>query len=388
MRTDGTAVSEVAQEAVEEAFAQHDEERGLGPTPVRSPLAINPNFNMDFMSGISLSGHERNHLFLNRAGERFAEVSGISGIDHQADGRAVAWLDFDRDGWLDLVVVNANAPLTQLYRNRLGEVGSKPPGRMVAVRLVGANRAAVPDPERSPRDGYGARVVLELSDGTRLLRELRAGEGFASQNSSTLRIGIGPDASVDALTVRWPSGQQQRFAPIEAGQLLTVHEDASETPDGSGLLREPYGRPAADERPSVAPAQQLPFVSRLPGRAALNVLITTATWCESCKGELPALSRLRKSFAASEVALFGVPIDPADDGAKLEAFVRDHDPAYAMLSSLPQTQRDATQAAIVAELQREGLPASVVTDRDGRVLSAQWGAPSISTLRRLAAEAR
>ena len=89
-----------------------DTELGIDPgNSISNPFAA------ELIPGVSHSGHERNRLFLNRAGEQFVDVSGVSGLDDAADGRSFALLDFDRDGWLDIAVVNANAPLLRLYRN-------------------------------------------------------------------------------------------------------------------------------------------------------------------------------------------------------------------------------------------------------------------------------
>ena len=118
--------------------------------------------------GSSLSGHERNALFINDGGRSFTNVSGICGADDPADGRAVGLLDYDRDGYTDLAVVNANAPLFQLFRNEIAEVTGAPErsGRMLALRFRGANQTGSAAPGRSPRDGYGARVEIDLPDAT------------------------------------------------------------------------------------------------------------------------------------------------------------------------------------------------------------------------------
>ena len=93
--------------------------------------------------GVSFSGHERNHLFLNRAGRDFVDASGVSALDDPADARAFAWLDFDRDGWLDLAVVNANRPLLQIFHNELsGAIDA--PRDVLAFRFAGAHREATP----------------------------------------------------------------------------------------------------------------------------------------------------------------------------------------------------------------------------------------------------
>ena len=158
---------------------------------------------------VSLSGHERNHLFLSSRGRRFDDASGISGLDALADSRSFALFDYDRDGWSDIALVNTNAPLLNLFRNQIGDSSSaQERGHVVALRFVGGNRAGKPSERFSNRDGYGARVTAEMGDLT-LTREHRAGAGFSSQNSNTLLLGIGARESVDLLTVRWPSGAFQ-----------------------------------------------------------------------------------------------------------------------------------------------------------------------------------
>ena len=140
------------------------------------------------LAGASLSGHERNHVFLNESGSDFRDVSGLSGLDHPGDSRSFAILDYDRDGWQDLALVNANAPLLQLFRNRIGESGGS--GGMVAVRFEGGNHSGASGSGWSARDGYGARVVVDAA-GRQLVREHRSGEGLAAQNSATLLVGVG-----------------------------------------------------------------------------------------------------------------------------------------------------------------------------------------------------
>ena len=64
-----------------------------------------------YEKGVSFSGNERDHLYINVDGERFHDLAGVSGLDDPGDGRSFAVLDYDRDGWPDMAVVSANAPL-------------------------------------------------------------------------------------------------------------------------------------------------------------------------------------------------------------------------------------------------------------------------------------
>ncbi len=191
------------------------------------------NVGARFAAGASLSGYQRNRLFLNLDGRDFIDVSGLSAADSPADGRAFAILDFDRDGRLDLATVNANEPFCQLFANR-SEVGE-----MLALRFIGGNPRATASSEWSNRDGYGVQVEIEVGSKT-LLREHRAGEGFSSQNSSTLIVGLGAHERADALRVRWPSGRVQYLANIAAGMLITVYENARHSPTGSAFVAAPY----------------------------------------------------------------------------------------------------------------------------------------------------
>ena len=121
---------------------------------------------------LSFSGHERNHLFVNEHGKRFTDLSGLSGLDSPADGRGFALCDYDRDGWADIAVVNANAPWLTLYRNQLRSC--RPDHEMIAIRFQGGNRTARSSAQWSNRDGYGARVELEIEK-DRIVREHRCG---------------------------------------------------------------------------------------------------------------------------------------------------------------------------------------------------------------------
>ena len=183
----------------------------------------------------SLSGKERNRLFLNLKGHQFADVSMISGADDKADGRSVAVWDYDRDGWSDLVVVNANAPRLGIFHNQVSKIltGSGQPGNrrgVIAFKFIGGNSKAMASSEWSNRDGYGVRLEVGLKDGTVLLREHRCGEGFATQNSEIILMGIGEQSGVERVLVNSPSGKVQELGKINAGKLIHLYENPAESP--------------------------------------------------------------------------------------------------------------------------------------------------------------
>jgi len=342
--------------------------------------------------GASLSGGERDHLFLSDRGREFADVAGVAGLDDPADGRAFGILDYDRDGWLDLAVVNSNAPMLELYHNQIGThpAASGPArGRIVALRLVGGNHTAQPSTSWSTRDGVGAKVTIDLGE-LKILREQRAGEGFAAQNSTTMLVGIGARDTAPSVTVRWPAGGTQTATEVPAGTLLTVYENPAQSPTREAFVREEYVKnaPAREAGAAPAPSRRLSLAPTAADAPALRLLTTMATWCTACIGEMPQFRRLRAAFAPRDLGLFAIPVDPKDGRGQLQAWTATHRPSYRLLTGLAPAQVDSVKSLVVDELKFEAVPASIVTDRDGGVLLVQWGPPSISKLRALLAAVR
>jgi thiol-disulfide isomerase/thioredoxin len=346
---------------------------------------------------VQFSGSERDYVFVNRGGKSFDDVSLVSGLDHPGDARGLAAFDYDKDGWVDLALANANTPQLVFFRNRQGD--ARPAGAaapVIAFRLVGGKRDAAPgDPavRWTPRDGYGAQVRIDLGGAGTLLREHRCGEGMSSQNSSLLLVGLGDAAQAKDVVVRWPSGRTSTLGAVDAGTLATVYENPDE--NGGKVARlEPYR--AAAPALAVALANGTPgerrggptlSAPRLPALAddGLVVYTSMATWCQVCKGELPQVARLRESFAPDEVGLVAVPVDPGDDAAKLERYVAAFQPRYELRADLGRDPvfRGAFSGVVQAATGLDGLPSTVVTDRSGRVVHAMAGVPSVSDLRRL-----
>jgi hypothetical protein len=185
----------------------------------------------------SLHGSERNRYFANRGGRSFVDISGLSGLDNPADSRGFAVLDYDHDGWQDVALINANQPLFNLYHNEMPAAGIR--GGMIAIRFVGGNRTSAPSKQYACRDGYGARVAVDLGDG-KIVREHRCGEGWSTQNSATMIVGIGSHATAASVSVRWPSGKTTSTQGVQEGTLLTVYENPADSPSGEAFTRGPY----------------------------------------------------------------------------------------------------------------------------------------------------
>ncbi len=194
----------------------------------------------EFRGDISWNGYEHNVLLRNEGdamelsvkdtataktkeakGLRFTDTAMATGADDVKDGRGMAIADFDNDGALDIVINNnpgdngdPRRARPTLLHNNVGERRS-----WLAVELEGT---------RSNRDAVGATVTIDTG-GKKQLRLVSAGSGFASQNSARLYFGLDDQTQIDALTVRWPGGQVERFEKVAdksimARQLLRIKE--------------------------------------------------------------------------------------------------------------------------------------------------------------------
>lgn len=344
-------------------------------------------------NGASHSGHEANDVYLNGGGRAFVDVSRLSGFDHRGDGRAVARWDYDTDGRVDLAVVNANAPLLQVFHNEIAARPGTPPGSavgaFVVVELRGGNDRASPSARWSSRDACGARVVATVGE-RRLLREHRCGEGLAAQNSPRLHLGLGAADHLDALHVRWPSGRTTELGRIEQGSRVRLFENPEEAPDGSGVAVLGYGLAVEDAprapRSARSAEDRFPYADLAAEEAPLQLYTSMATWCGSCLAELPWIAALRSEVPPDRLGLVGLPVDPEDAPEELTAWSRENDPAYVLREGLVGPRRAEVRDWLNARTGRDALPTSVVTDRDGRILMVRVGLPTRSDLRRLLAE--
>ncbi len=111
-----------------------------------------------------------NHLYRGLGGNRFEDVAAKAGVtDPHGRSRSVAWLDFDRDGFLDLLIANSASP-NRLFRN-LGNGTFEDVSRASGIEDTTATRVAWGDV-----DGDGFSDVL-LSGGTKNLVLLHNDEG-------------------------------------------------------------------------------------------------------------------------------------------------------------------------------------------------------------------
>ncbi len=177
---------------------------------------------MQFKSN-ALSGGERNRLFIQSDGN-YVEKTLVSGADFREDGRGFVLFDYDNDGWIDVGVTSPNEPRFRILRNQLGDLIDPSVAKSVSVQLIGGHRSAEPTTTWSPRDPFGATLLVSVGGEKRKFL-YSGGEGLSSQNSNRIHIGLGPNEQIDRLEIFWPSGKKTVLENVKADSKLKVFEN-------------------------------------------------------------------------------------------------------------------------------------------------------------------
>lgn len=166
---------------------------------------------------LSVHEYEASVLYVNEDGKLRNRSRG-SGADIEVDSRGAAYLDYDNDGDLDIVINNYQEPATFL-RN----LSEKYDNNWLKVRLIG-------DPEqRSNRDAIGATMFATTPSGNRIWRAIQGGTGYLSHHPKVQHFGLGSEQTVD-LKIVWPNGEISEHRGLEANQLHTIEHPSPEQP--------------------------------------------------------------------------------------------------------------------------------------------------------------
>jgi enediyne biosynthesis protein E4 len=149
-------------------------------------------------------------LLENQGNGQFKDASAKGGavFKTRVNGRGNAILDFDNDGRLD-VLLTALADRVFLLKNRVPA-----DHHWLKLRLHGT---------RSNRNGYGARITLKAGDWTARAEAL-CPTGFLTQADPRVHFGLGARTQVDTLEILWPSGAVQSLKDVAVDRVLDVTE--------------------------------------------------------------------------------------------------------------------------------------------------------------------
>jgi hypothetical protein len=75
--------------------------------------------------------------------------------------------------------------------------------------------------ERAGQDAIGARLMIDAG-GRQIRRDVRTGYSYLAANDPRVHVGLGTVTSVDAVTVTWPDGAQERFGPFDADRIVEL----------------------------------------------------------------------------------------------------------------------------------------------------------------------
>ena len=208
------------------AYQDHSAIYGL-PAGLRSRSVVAGDFDNDMDQDLYLvtattSNNTPNVMLRNDGLGNFQAVPcGAAVGSTRGIGDSAITLDYDRDGDLDLFVVNGDGSAyhqglpnpafaddgpAQLLRN-----DNNNGNHWLQLKLVGT---------ASNRDGIGARIEV-TAGGVVQVREHGGGMHRFSQNHG-IHFGLGQNTTVAQVRVLWPNGSQSVRTTVAADQLLTI----------------------------------------------------------------------------------------------------------------------------------------------------------------------
>jgi hypothetical protein len=238
------------------------------------------DYNNDGLPDLIVSdlANQKYALYQNNGDGSFTYSSSVSGLAAATllhSGWGLAFLDYDNDGWKDLIVAQGHdmdniqltfpnlrykeSPLLMHNNGKTlvdvstasGEVFGEGwagrglstgdmwnDGRMDVVVTTNGGPAYILRNElqtpnhwlgiklighKSNRDGIGAEIKVTTSKRTQLVTVSTAGS-YLSSSDKRAHFGLGSDAAAQSIEIRWPSGTLQTLRNVRGDRMLMVDE--------------------------------------------------------------------------------------------------------------------------------------------------------------------
>ncbi len=187
------------------------------------------NGHVDQVSSTGTGDQMVSQVYQNVRGHHFVEVSSErlgSFFQQKRLGRALAVLDWNRDGRMDFAVTHIHSPFALVTNQTPSR------GRPLAVRLAG---------RRGSREAIGATLIAKVR-GKAIYRFIVAGDGYLVSNERVTHFSWPGVEQFDELTVRWPDLHEQTWNNVLCGQEILLIEDREDP-----IIMHQFDRNSADE---------------------------------------------------------------------------------------------------------------------------------------------
>jgi tetratricopeptide (TPR) repeat protein len=169
------------------------------------------NGHVDDFSHLQMPWRMVPHVYHNTGEGQFSLLPEAALTEYGAQpqlGRALARLDWDSDGRMDVVATHLDRHPALLVNETTGS------GRWLRLRLVG---------RRSSRDAIGASVRVSTGDRSFTVHVM-AGDGYYCSNERVVHLGLGDVKQVSRISVTWPAGTKQSWNDVNTNAVYTAIE--------------------------------------------------------------------------------------------------------------------------------------------------------------------
>lgn len=226
--------------------------------------------------------NEHNTLYRNQGAKGFLDVSmesKVGGASQPYVGWGTGFVDFDNDGWLDLLAVNGHVYPQIEFAKSEKQMGFRQPillhhnlgnGKFddlsklsglrdlpmfssrgaafgdlnndglvdVVVTNLGEKPLILLNTSKNKnqqvifkliengknKDAIGARITLK-TDKRSLIQEVQAGASYISQNDFRLHFGFPTGEKIESVEIRWSNGKSEKVSGVQPNKIVAVREE-------------------------------------------------------------------------------------------------------------------------------------------------------------------